>query len=122
MASDPRHPRLDRIVDPFAGALLGADLPDLTVERRGEVVEFVRRRVETMPSLTRFGVTAIGVLYRLLLEVPFGSFAIRFLVARPLPILGEYPRLIRSLGYAYVWEHWPDTSASGASRPSGASR
>ena len=69
-----------------------------------------------MPSLTRFGVTAIGMLYRTLLVVPFGTTAIRLLVARPLPILGEYPRLIRSLGYAYVWEHWPDTLPTGAAR------
>ncbi len=67
-----------------------------------------------MPSLTRFGVTVIGALYRVLLVVPCGSTAIRFLVARPLPVLGEYPRLIRSLGYTYVWEHWPDTRPTGA--------
>ena len=116
MAPDPRHPRLDWIVDPFADWLLAADLPGLAAERRSEVVAFIRRRIETMPSLTRFGVTVIGVLYRTLLVVPFCKFVVRFLVARPLPILGEYPRLIRSLGYAYVWEHWPDTLPTGASR------
>jgi hypothetical protein len=116
MPSDRRHLPLDKIVDPFADALLADDLPHLSHERRSEVVEFVRRRVETMPSLTRFGVTVIGALYRMLLVVPFGSAIVGFLVARPLPILGEYPRLVRSLGYAYVWEHWPDTQPSGASR------
>jgi hypothetical protein len=116
MASDRRHLSLDSIVDPFADALLAGDLPHLSDERRSEVVEFVRRRVETMPSLTRFGVTVIGALYRTLQLVPFGSVVISFLVARPLPIVGEYPRLVRSLGYAYVWEHWPDTLPSGASR------
>lgn len=115
MTSARRHLPLDKIVDPFADALLAADLPHLPHARRSETVEFIVRRVETMPSVTRFGVTVIGVLYRTLLVVPFGSTAIRFLVARPLPILGEYPRLIRSLGYAYVWEHWPDTQPSGAS-------
>jgi hypothetical protein len=116
MASDRRLLPLDKIVDPFADALLAVDLPHLSHDRRAKVVEFVRHRVETMPSLTRFGVTVIGVLYRVLLVVPFGSTLIGFLVARPLPILGEYPRLVRSLGYAYVWEHWPDTQPSGASR------
>jgi hypothetical protein len=115
MASDPRHLRLDRIVEPFAATLLAADLPQLPHGRLSEVVVFIRRRVETMPSLTRFGVTVIGLLYRALLVVPLGSVAIRFLVAHPLPVLGEYPRLIRSLGYAYVWEHWPDTRPTGAS-------
>ena len=27
------------------------------------------------------------------------------------PSLGDYVRLLRSLGYAYVWETWPDTAA-----------
>jgi hypothetical protein len=116
MASDQRHLRLDRIVEPFADLLLAADLPQLAAERRVEVVQFVRRRIETMPSFTRFGVTVIGVFYRLLATAPAGRAAARFLVSRPLPILGEYPRLIRSLGYAYVWEHWPDTLPTGASR------
>ena len=35
------------------------------------------------------------------------------LARRPLPVLGEYVRLVRSLAYAYVWETWPDTAASG---------
>jgi hypothetical protein len=38
------------------------------------------------------------------------------LMSKPLPILGEYPRLIRSLGYTYIWEHWPDTRTNGASQ------
>jgi hypothetical protein len=114
MAPDARHPRLDKIVEPFASALLAADLPQLPHGRLSEVVVFVRSRIEKMPSLTRFGVTAIGSLYRVLLVVPLGSALVRLLVARPLPILGEYPRLIRSLGYAYVWERWPDTLPTGA--------
>ena len=32
----------------------------------------------------------------------------------PLPLVGEFPRLVRSLGFAYIWETWPDTSPSGA--------
>ena len=73
MASDLCHLRLDQIIDPFAQVLLAADLPDLPRDRRTDVVEFIRRRVETMPSLTRFGVIAIGVLYRTLLVVPFAG-------------------------------------------------
>ena len=34
----------------------------------------------------------------------------------PLPLLGEYVRLIRSLGYAYVWETWPQTRPTGAAQ------
>jgi hypothetical protein len=116
MTFDSRHLQLDRIVGPFADALLAADLPDLSSERRSEVVRFVERRTLTVPSLTRFGVTVIGLFYSTLLRVPGGHVAIRFLVSRPLPVLGEYPRLIRSLGYAYIWERWPDTLPSGASQ------
>jgi hypothetical protein len=35
------------------------------------------------------------------------------LAGHPLPIAGEYVRLVRSLAYAYIWERWPDTAATG---------
>lgn len=114
MASDSRLLQLDRIVGPFAELLLASDLPLLPVERRAEVVRFVQRRAAAVPSFTRFGVTVIGLVYRVLIEAPGGRAVARFLMARPIPVLGEYPRLIRSLGYAYIWERWPDTLPTGA--------
>ncbi|MEO7371261.1 MAG: hypothetical protein ABIZ69_10370, partial [Ilumatobacteraceae bacterium] len=78
-----------------------------------EVVEFVQRRASAVPSFTRFGVTVIGLFYRGLLVAPSGRVIARFLMSRPVPVLAEYPRLIRSLGYAYVWERWPDTLRDG---------
>ena len=116
MTPDARHLRLDRIVGPFAEHLLAADLPQLPAARRGEVVQFIERRVQTVPSFTRFGITVIGLFYRVLLVVPAGRMVARLLISRPLPVLGEYPRLIRSLGYAFIWEHWPDTLPTGAPR------
>jgi hypothetical protein len=116
MASDSRHLQLDGIVGPFADVLLAADLPLLPVDRRAEAVQFVQRRVSVIPSFTRFGVTVIGLLYRGLLAAPYGASVARFLSSRPLPVLGEYPRLIRSLGYAYIWERWPDTKPDGATQ------
>ena len=116
MASDSRHLQLDRIVGPFAELLLAADLPQLLPQRRAEVVRFVQRRARAVPSFTRFGVTVIGLFYRGLIAAPGGRPVARLLMSRSLPILGEYPRLIRSLGYAYIWEHWPDTSPTGAGR------
>jgi hypothetical protein len=116
MTSEHHHLRLDTIVGPFAEMLLTADLPHLAVERRTEVARFVGRRIDTMPSFTRFGVMVIALCYRALIAVPMGCAAARFFMSKPLPIVGEYPRLIRSLGYAYVWEHWPDTAPSGARR------
>jgi hypothetical protein len=116
MASDSRHHQLDRIVGPFAELLLATDLPQLSPQRRAEVVQFVQQRARAVPSFTRFGVWMIGLFYRALIAVPGGRTVARFLMSRSLPILGEYPRLIRSLGYAYIWEHWPDTSPTGAQR------
>ena len=120
MPSDSRQrprqvPRqLHRIVGPFADLLLAGDLPMLPGERRVEVVRFVEQRVAVVPSLTRFGIAAIGLLFRGLIAVPGGRRAARRVAARSLPLLGEYPRLIRSLGYAYIWEHWPDTHPDGS--------
>jgi hypothetical protein len=126
MASDPRHHLLDRhldaIIGPFADLLLATDLPLLPAERRDEVVHFVQRRAASMPSFTRFGVTMIGLIYRALLALPGGPRAVLFLMSRPLPGLSDYPRLVRSLSYAYVWERWPDTSPTGAMTPAGAPR
>ena len=42
---------------------------------------------------------------------------VRQLRGRGLPVLSEYVRLARSLGYAYVWEHWPDSGPDGAPHP-----
>jgi hypothetical protein len=114
MASDSRHHQLDRIVAPFAELLLAADLPQLSPQRRAEVVQFVQRRADAVPSFTRFGVTMIALFYRALIAVPGGRAVARLLMSRSLPVLGEYPRLIRSLGFAYNWEQWPDTSPTGA--------
>ena len=116
MNPDSRHLRLGRIVGPFAEHLLTADLPQLPSARRHDVVQFIERRMATVPSFTRFGVMVIGLFYRVLLAVAGGRTVLRFLVARLLPLLGEYPRLVRSLGYAYIWERWPDTMPTGAPR------
>ena len=114
MSSALRLRRLDTIVGPFADLLLTAELPQLSAVRRAEVVEFVQRRANGVPSFTRFGLTVIALLYRGVMAIPGGRPAARFLASRPIPLLGEYPRLIRSLGFAYVWDRWPDTLPSGA--------
>jgi hypothetical protein len=102
------------VVGRFAERLLVADLPDLLPARRREVVAFIAHRVDSLPSFTRFGVLAIGSVFHLLVAVPGGWNAAVVLMRLPLPFVGEYPRLLRSLGFAYVWEHWPSTSPSGA--------
>ena len=103
------------IVGSFAERLLAVDLPDLAPAKRREVIGFIAHRVDTLPSFTRFGVLVLGSVFRGLLAVPGGWGVASILMKLPLPLVAEYPRLIRSLGFAYVWEHWPDTTPTGAS-------
>jgi hypothetical protein len=102
------------VVGSFAERLLAADLPDLPAAHRHQVVAFVAHRVDSLPSFTRFGVLAIGTVFRMLLAVPVAGWAAATVLMKlPLPFVGEYPRLIRSLGFAFVWEHWPNTTPTG---------
>jgi hypothetical protein len=105
------------VVGSFAERLLAVDLPDLTPDRRREVVGFIAHRVDHLPSFTRFGVLLLGVAFRTLLAVPGGWGAARIVMRLPLPLVSEYPRLVRSLGFAYIWEHWPSTTPTGAMPP-----
>jgi len=102
------------VVGPFADRLLEGDLPALPTERRRAAVTFIIRRVDGLPSFTRFGVMVISSCFRLLLALPGGWPAARWLTSKPLPLLAEYPRIVRSLGYAYIWETWPATLPDGA--------
>jgi hypothetical protein len=101
------------VVGAFVDRLLFDDLPQLPVAHRREVVEFVARRVDTMPSFTRFGVLAIGTFFKAILALPAGWTIARLVMALPLPFVSEYPRLARSLSVAYVWERWPSTTPTG---------
>jgi hypothetical protein len=38
----------------------------------------------------------------------------RFLQHTTLPFVAELARMVRSLGFTYIWETWPGTSPSGA--------
>ena len=109
MRSVPSAP----IVGPFADRLLALDFPGLDAPRRRQAVQFTTRRVDGLPSVMRLGVLVIGAAFRALMLVPGGDAVVRFLARTSLPLLGEYVRLIRSLGYAYIWETWPDTRPDG---------
>lgn len=62
----------------------------------------------------RIGVLVIAAVVRVVMLLPGSDVVLRFLARSALPLLGEYVRLIRSLGYAYIWETWPQTRADGA--------
>jgi len=102
------------VVGSFAERLLAIDLPDLAPPKRREVIGFIAHRVDSLPSFTRFGVLVLGFIFRGMVAVPGGWGIASILIKLPLPLVAEYPRLIRSLGFAYVWEHWPDTTPTGA--------
>jgi hypothetical protein len=114
-ARTPERASSDTPVARFADDLLHADLPRLDPERRRAAVEFIGRRVTVLPSITRFGVTVIARTVDAVGMVLGRERTRRLVVSLSLPLLSEYPRLVRSLGYAYIWETWPDTLVDGGS-------
>lgn len=105
--------RMSPPVAPFSDQLLALDLPDLDEDRRRQVVAFVQRRVDGLASPMNVGVTLVAIIVDGLGRVLGRRRVVGALGRRPLPVLGEYVRLVRSLSYAYVWETWPDTTPTG---------
>ena len=96
--------RVPSSVARFADGLLAVDLPRLPDSNRCDAVAFIERRIRVQAIAA--GVHAAGV--------TLGHARVRRVVLKlPLPLLTEYPRLIRSLGYAYIWETWPATDVDG---------
>ncbi|TFH17651.1 MAG: hypothetical protein E4H05_06105, partial [Acidimicrobiales bacterium] len=81
----------------FADRLLARDLPHLEAQRRSDTVVFIQDRVDGLASFTRFGVVVISRLVDLLGRVVGESRALDIADKVPLPLLSEYPRLVRSL-------------------------
>jgi len=98
----------------FADALLAIDLPDLDPQRRATTIAFIEGRITTLPSFTRFGVVVIAFTLDAISRIVGLHRVISFVGSKPLPLLAEYPRLIRSLAYAFVWETWTATTSTGA--------
>jgi hypothetical protein len=109
----PLSPPTSSAVERFAEILLASDLPGLTDDHLRRTAEFVERRVRVLPSITRFGVRVIGGTVDLLGRSIGQQRVLTVVTTLPLPLLAEYPRLIRSLGFAYIWETWPDTAVDG---------
>jgi hypothetical protein len=108
-----RLPLPSSAVGRFADGLLAADLPALDESRRRRTVEFIEQRVTVLPSVTRFGVRLIGTGVEVLSRLAGRRRVLDAVTSLPLPLVAEYPRLVRSLGYAYIWETWPATDVDG---------
>jgi hypothetical protein len=98
----------------FSDHLVAHDLPGLPSERRAEVVAFAGRRISLLPSPMRLGVGLVSLAVGALGRIVGARRLAYFLAGRPLPVVGEYVRLVRSLAYAYVWDTWPATAPDGA--------
>jgi hypothetical protein len=101
----------------FSDRVVAHDLPALPADRRAQTVAFAGRRIALLPSPIKLGVGIVAIVVDGVGGLVGLGRLVGLLAARPLPLLGEYVRLVRSLTYAYVWDTWPDTEPDGA--PSG---
>jgi hypothetical protein len=101
------------LVAEFCEQVVAHDLPDLPPDRRGATVAFATRRIAGLPSPMKVAVGLVALAVGGVARAAGTRRVVRLLANRPLPVAGEYVRLVRSLTYAYVWEMWPDTSPSG---------
>ncbi len=97
----------------FADQLLGFELPDLPADRRHAAVAFVCRRAEQVPTPLRVGVVTLSIATGIGQRLIGDNKTTAFLRATHLPFVGELARMVRSLGFAYIWETWPSTSPTG---------
>ena len=101
------------LIADFCEQVVAHDLPELPLDRRRAVVEFTTRRIDGLPSPMRVGVGAVATIVGGVGRLAGTARVATVLGDHPLPVTGEYVRLLRSLAYAYIWETWPDTSAAG---------
>jgi hypothetical protein len=112
-----RHLTSDGALGLFADRLLTIELPDLAPPARDETVAFVCRRANQMPSPLRIGLVLVCIGVALAQRAAGLDRTTRLLQGSRLPLLGELARMVRALGFAYIWETWPDTSSSGQTGP-----
>ncbi len=98
----------------FAERLLAAELPDLPISSREDTVAFVCRRVREIPTPLRLGVVVLAVGSGVAQRTLGLDRTTTFLRGTRLPFVAELARMVRSLGFAFVWETWPLTSPTGA--------
>ncbi len=97
----------------FADALLLAELPGLSEPDRAQTVQFVCHRATQLPSPLRLGVIGLSILLASLHRLVDPRRVDDFFRSTTLPLIGELARMVRSLGFAFVWETWPDSDPDG---------
>lgn len=97
----------------LADELLAAELPHLDASRRTQTVEFVCRRAATMPTPLLVGTSVLAYGVGVARRAVGPERCTRLLRVTGLPFVGELARMVRSLGFAYIWETWPDTDPTG---------
>ena len=98
----------------FADRLLALELPDLPDDRRADAVEFTCRRADEVPSPLKLGISILTGGVGLAQRVVGVDTTTSYLQGTSLPFVGELSRMVRSLGFAFIWESWPNTSPTGA--------
>lgn len=97
----------------FADHLLRVELPALPADRRESTVEFVCRRADQVPTPLRVGIVLLAVGVGMGQRTLGDDRTTAFLRSTRLPLVAELARMVRSLGFAYVWETWPGTAPDG---------
>lgn len=103
-----------RWIAEFSDHVIATDLPALPPARRADVVAFAGRRIDGLPSPMKIGVGVVAVVVGGLGRIVGMRKLTGMLTRHPLPVFGDYVRLVRSLSFAYVWETWPSTAADGS--------
>lgn len=97
----------------FAAGLLALELPELPEERLRDAVRFVCRRADQTPGPLRLGVVTLAVGTGVAERLLDADRVLHLMRSTRLPFVGELARMVRSLGFAYIWETWPATGPTG---------
>lgn len=110
----PRVLDVDGPFGRFSRRLLVVELPDLPADRLDQTVTFVCRRARQTPDPLRLGVGTLAAFVGVSERRIDPDAMVGFMRSTSVPLVGELARMVRSLGFAYVWETWPSTSPTGA--------
>lgn len=106
---------LATVAQPTVELLLRHDFPALPVAHRKTAVAFTLRRLDALPQPLFWGVAGVAVSLRFV-ALMTGPKVLLWVGTKPIPLVSEFFRLVRSLSYSFIWENWPDTAPDGSLR------